>query len=182
MTSKTSFYTVQMIFRLIVVLSFKELIWSWANTKQATIINIKFYEMCEEHIQIVGTRLQAKALIHNRWLKLSFATKNNSSEVRRKCLKSEEANVYLNVYLTHSEWRPQNILKKKKTSIWSSNWQHKFLYFHYKSVKLDVLCRQNKIWTYGHPFQSKMLQICNQNSDLQSLYMLPILGFADYFS
>ena len=30
-----------------------------------------------------------------------------------------------------------------------------FLYFHYKSVKLDVLGRQNKIWTFGNPFQSK---------------------------
>ena len=36
----------------------------------------------------------------------------------------------------------------------------KFLYFHYKSVKLDVLCRQNKIWKFGNPFQSKKLPIC----------------------
>ena len=33
-----------------------------------------------------------------------------------------------------------------------------FFYFHYKSVKLDVLCRQNK--TFGNPFQSKKLPIC----------------------
>ena len=52
------------------------------------------------------------------------------------------------VWLTLSERRPPN-------------WQHKFLYFHYKlSVKLDVLCRQNKIWTFGNPFQSKKLPIC----------------------
>ena len=32
-------------------------------------------------------------------------------------------------------------------SILSSNWQHKFLYFYYKSVKCVVLCRQNmNIW------------------------------------
>ena len=30
------------------------------------------------------------------------------------------------------------IPKRKSTSIVSSNWQHKFLYFHYKSVELDV--------------------------------------------
>ena len=35
------------------------------------------------------------------------------------------------------------IPKRKWTSIASSNWQQKFLYFHYKSVKLDVLGRQN---------------------------------------
>ena len=49
------------------------------------------------------------------------------------------------------------------------NWQHKFLHFHYKSVKLDVLCRQNKIWTFGNPFQSKKLPICTWNSDLHNL-------------
>ena len=46
--------------------------------------------------------------------------------------------------LTHSEQRPQIFISKRKsTCIVSSNWQHKFLYFHYKSVKLDVLCGQN---------------------------------------
>ena len=78
------------------------------------------------------------------------------------------------LYLTHSERRPPNIPKRKSTSIVSSNWQHKLLYFHYKSVKLDGLCRQNKIWTFGNPFQSKKLPTCTLNSDLQSLYMLPI--------
>ena len=69
--------------------------------------------------------------------------------------------------LTHSERRPQNYLfLRGKTYILSSNWQHKFLYFHYKSVKLDVLCRQNKIWTFGHPFWSKKLLIFTQNTDL----------------
>ena len=44
--------------------------------------------------------------------------------------------------LTHSERRPPNIYSLEgNTSISSSNWQHKFLYFHYKSVKLDVLFR-----------------------------------------
>ena len=52
------------------------------------------------------------------------------------------------------------IPKRKWTSIVSSNWQQKFLYFHHKSVKLDVLGRQNKIWTFGNPFQSKKLPIC----------------------
>ena len=58
-----------------------------------------------------------------------------------------------------------------------------FLYFHCKSVKLDVLCmcRQNKIWTFGNPFRSKKLSICTYNSDLQSLYMLPIWGFTNFF-
>ena len=38
--------------------------------------------------------------------------------------------------LTHSERRSQIFIpKRKSTSIVSSNWQHKFLYFHYKSVK-----------------------------------------------
>ena len=41
--------------------------------------------------------------------------------------------------LTHSEWRPQNIYSlEEKKPILLSNWHHKFLYFHYKSVKLDV--------------------------------------------
>ena len=62
---------------------------------------------------------------------------------------------------THSEQRPQIFIpKRKSTSIVSSNWQHKFLYFHCKSVKLDVLCIQNKIWTFGEHFQSKELPIC----------------------
>ena len=43
-------------------------------------------------------------------------------------------------------------------SIVSSNWQQKFLYFHYKSVKFDVLGRQNKIWTFGNPFHLKSCQ------------------------
>ena len=48
--------------------------------------------------------------------------------------------------LTHTERRPQIFIpKRKSTSIVSSNWQHKFLYFNYKSVKLDVFCRENKI-------------------------------------
>ena len=60
---------------------------------------------------------------------------------------------------------PKIVIPKRKyilyTSILSSNWhEQKFLYFHYKSVKLDVLCRQNKIWTFGNPFQSKKLPIC----------------------
>ena len=37
------------------------------------------------------------------------------------------------------------IPKRKWTSIVSSNWQQKFLYFHYKSVKLDILGKQNKM-------------------------------------
>ena len=40
------------------------------------------------------------------------------------------------------------ILKRKKPLFLSSNWQHNFFYFHYKSVKLDVLCRQNKIYEH----------------------------------
>ena len=74
------------------------------------------------------------------------------------------------------------IPKRKWTSIVSSNWQQKCLYFHYKPVKLDVLGRQNKIWTFGNPFKSKKLPICTLNSDLQSFYMLPIWGFADSFA
>ena len=63
--------------------------------------------------------------------------------------------------LIHSEWRPQIFIPKRKwTSIVSSNWQQKCLYFHYKLVKLNVLCRQNKIWTFGNPFHSKKLPIC----------------------
>ena len=77
---------------------------------------------------------------------------------------------------------PKYLFSEEKTSILSSNWQHKFLYFHYKSVILNVLCRQSKIWTFGLPFRSKKFPICTQNSDLQSLYMLPIWGFAYYFA
>ena len=33
-----------------------------------------------------------------------------------------------------------------------------FFIFINKSIKLDVLCRQNKIWTFGNPFQSKSCQ------------------------
>ena len=48
-----------------------------------------------------------------------------------------------NYDLTHSERRPQRFIpNRKSTSIVSSNWQQKFLYFHYKSVKVDVLCRK----------------------------------------
>ena len=45
--------------------------------------------------------------------------------------------------LTHSEQRPQNISSQdeKKKTLLSWNSQHKFLNFHYKSVKLNVLCR-----------------------------------------
>ena len=50
---------------------------------------------------------------------------------------------------------PNYLFFRGKKNILSSNWQHKFHYFHYKSVKLDVLFRQNKIWTFGHPCQSK---------------------------
>ena len=62
-------------------------------------------------------------------------------------------------HLAHSERRPQIFIpKRKSTSIVSSNWQQKFLYFHYKSVKLGVLRRQNKIWTFGNPFHLKSCQ------------------------
>ena len=85
--------------------------------------------------------------------------------------------------LTHSEQRPQNIYSQEEMSLYCIiKWQQKFLYFHYKSVKLDVLGRQNKIWKFRNPFQTKKLPICTLSSDLQSLYMLPIWGFADYFA
>ena len=81
----------------------------------------------------------------------TFCTYNNAHQILSNLL----------LYLTHSEWRPQIFIpKRKSTSIVSSNWQHKFLYFHYKSVKFDVLCTQNKILTFGHPFHSKKLPIC----------------------
>ena len=41
---------------------------------------------------------------------------------------------------------------KDQPTIVSSNWQHFHIFSCYKSVKLDVLCRQNKIWTFGNPF------------------------------
>ena len=78
--------------------------------------------------------------------------------------------------ITHSEWRPQNIYPKRKwTSIVSSNWQQKFLYFHYKSVKLDVLGRQNKMailsnlksCQFAHRIVIFNLCICCQFEDLQ---------------
>ena len=50
-------------------------------------------------------------------------------------------------------------------------------------MNLDVLCRQNKIWTFGNPFQSKIVANLHlESSDLQSLYMLPIWGFTDHFA
>ena len=77
-----------------------------------------------------------------------------SFAIHYKSMKKPSYHVKMGItHLTHSEWRSQIFIpKRKSTSIVSSNWQHKFLYFHYKSVKLDVLCRQNKIWTFGNPF------------------------------
>ena len=61
----------------------------------------------------------------------------------------------INIWGLRSEWvnpfrtKTQKYLfllkKEGGKCILSSNWQHKFLYFHYKSVKLNVLCSQNKI-------------------------------------
>ena len=89
-------------------------------------------------------------------------------------IRSRATSTCMYMYMYNNPFRtktPKYLFLRGKTSILSSNWQHKFLYFHYKSVKLDVLCRQNKIWTFGHPFQSKKLPICTKNSDFQSLYM-----------
>lgn len=45
------------------------------------------------------------------------------------------------IFLTHWERRPQIFIPKRKSiSIASSNWQHKFLYFHDKSVKNLMFC------------------------------------------
>ena len=54
-------------------------------------------------------------------------------------------------------------------------------YIHYESVKLDVLCRQNKIWTFDHPFRSSCqfaprivifnLCICCQFEDSQIILL-----------
>ena len=77
----------------------------------------------------------------------------------------------------NSEWRPQNIhsLEEKKYFIIKLATHSSLLSLHIS--KLDVLFRQNKTWTFGHPFQSKKLPICTQKSDLQSFYVLPIWGF-----
>ena len=54
-----------------------------------------------------------------------------------------EASSFYWFILTHSETKtPKNIYswagEQQNQSILSSNWQHKFLYFHCKSVKLDI--------------------------------------------
>ena len=85
-------------------------------------------------------------------------------------------------HLTHSERRPQSIYSlEEKTSILSSNWQHKFLYSHYKSVKLDVCLDKMKYEHLAILSNLKNLPICTQNSDLQSFYVLPNWGFTDNF-
>ena len=89
--------------------------------------------------------------------------------------------------LTHSERRPQIFIpKRKSTSIVSSNGKHKFLYFHYKSVKPDVLCRQNRIlWTFGNPFQSKKLPMCTLTVTLHIAHLTDKWGLifcSIYFS
>ena len=61
------------------------------------------------------------------------------------------------------------------------------LYFHYKSVKLDVLCRQNKIWTIEHLAILSNLKRC-QFAPKIVIFILGICwirgfeGFADYFA
>ena len=83
--------------------------------------------------------------------------------------------------LTHSERRPQNIYSQEEMNLYCIiKLETEFLYFRYKSVKLDVLGRQHKIWTFDNPFQSKKkrsqfaprrvifnLCICCQFEDLQ---------------
>ena len=64
--------------------------------------------------------------------------------------------------LTHWERRPQNIYSQQEINLYCIiQLATEILYYFYKSLKLDVLCRQNKIWTFGNPFQSKKLPICN---------------------
>ena len=84
----------------------------------------------------------------------------------------------MTVILTHSERRPQNIYSQEEINL-------------YCIIKLATeislfslqINKQNKIWTFGNPFQSKKLPTCTYNSDLQSVYlMLPIWGFTDYFA
>ena len=111
------------------------------------------------------------------WISVSVARKKwqVSFDATCKCRLDFLHGYHLKRSLTHSEL----FLTRKKPyhQIGNTN----FFIFYYKLVNLDVLCRQNKIWTFGHPFQSKKLLICT-NSDLQSLYMLPIWGFTDYFT
>ena len=52
------------------------------------------------------------------------------------------------------------IPKRKETSIVSSNWQHKFLYFYYKSVERDVLCDKIKYEHLASLSNLKQLPIC----------------------
>ena len=62
--------------------------------------------------------------------------------------------------LAHSEWRPKNIYSQEEINLYCIiKLATEISLFHYKSVKLDVLCRQNKIWKFGNPFQSKKLPI-----------------------
>ena len=96
--------------------------------------------------------------------------------------------------LTHSERRPQKskylFPRGNKPLLYraivSSSWQHKFLYFHYKSVKLDVLYL-DKI-KYEHLAILSNLKNCQFAPRIVIfnlciyIYMLPIWGFTDYFT
>ena len=55
--------------------------------------------------------------------------------------------------LTHPEWRPQNIyVRQEEINLYCiiKHWQQKFLYFHYKSVKLDQFCVDIIKYMYEH--------------------------------
>ena len=87
----------------------------------------------------------------------------------------------MTVILTHSERRPPKYLfpRGNKPLLYHQIGNRNF--FIFITNQKNLMCRQNKIWTFGNPFQSKKLPICTYNSDLQSLYMLAIWGFTDYF-
>ena len=121
------------------------------------------------------------------WVKMARIPAVILTQVHRRNSGKENDQIYwhhiCHLILTHSGRRPQNIYSQEEINLYCIiELVTEIFYVHYKSVKLDVLCRQNKIWTFGNPFQSKKLPICTWNSYLQSLYMLPSWGFADYFA
>ena len=64
-------------------------------------------------------------------------------------------------HLTHSERRPQNCYSQEEINLYCIiKLATEICLFSLQSGRLDVLCRQNKIRTFGNPFQSKKLPIC----------------------
>ena len=78
-----------------------------------------------------------------------------------------EASSFYWFILTHSEPRPPNLFiperKKKKKKKIIIKLASQISLYSLQISKTWYLCRQNKIWKFRHPFQSKRLPICSQD-------------------